>query len=179
MTLYGAAASSVVWWVVWPAATQLVVWLVVSAAFGSVVVRQLHLIGRSGGTPRRTFDRVLARNIGVVIVAYAIAEAASAVLLHLLQHDALIFPIAVGIAGIHFFVFARVLDTWQYYVTGAMDCLAALGSVLLVGPGSRIGAIPSLVFYPLLGGGIALFVTAGLMLYESQTVLSALPRASH
>jgi hypothetical protein len=51
-----------------------------------------------------------------------------------LRHDALIFPIAVGIAGVHFFLFARVLDTWQYYVTGILDCLAVAITLLLALP---------------------------------------------
>ncbi|MDQ6878457.1 MAG: hypothetical protein M3082_12355 [Candidatus Dormibacteraeota bacterium] len=88
-----------------------------------------------------------------------------------LQHDALIFPIAVGIAGVHFFAFARVLDTWQYYVTGILDCLAVAITLLLASSDSKVGAMPSWIFYPLVGGGAALFVTAGLMFYESGLIL--------
>src|SRR5258708_9888868 len=35
--------------------------------------------------------------------------------------DALIFPIAVAIAGVHFWAFARVLGVWQYIVTGRSE----------------------------------------------------------
>jgi hypothetical protein len=109
-----------------------------------------------------------------VILIYTIAEGVSTGALHALRHDALIFPIAVGIAGVHFFVFARVLDTWQYYVTGILDCLAVATTLLLASSDSKVGAMPSWIFYPLLGGGAALFVTAGLMLYESGVILMRL-----
>jgi hypothetical protein len=174
MALYGAAGSSVAWWAVWPAPLQLVVWLIITLSLAIAVTVQLaRVVDRSAPTKgRRPFDRILARKIGVVIFAYAITEGIVALAIHLLQHDALIFPVAVGITGVHFFVFARVLETWQYYVTGGLDCLAALGSVVLTNQASTIGVIPSWVFYPLLGGGIALFITAALMLFESHTILS-------
>lgn len=108
---------------------------------------------------------------------YAIAEGISAGALHALHQDALIFPIAVGIVGVHFWVFARVLDIWQYYVTGILDCLAVAITLLLAGPDSKVGTMSSWIFYPLLGGGVALFVTAGLMLYESGVIVMRLSRA--
>lgn len=180
MAIYGAAASSIAWWAVWPATLQLVVWLMITVGLGLVVIVQLaRLVDRPAATRgRRPFDRVLARKIGVVIFAYAIVEGIAALVLHLLQRDAFIFPVAVGIAGVHFFVFARVLETWQYYITGGLDCLAAFGSVALTSQASTIGVIPAWVFYPLLGGGIALFITAALMLYESHTIMSVPARAT-
>ncbi|MEA2655114.1 MAG: hypothetical protein QOI23_479, partial [Chloroflexota bacterium] len=36
---------------------------------------------------------------------------------------------------------------------------------------SRVGPMPSWIFYPLVGGGVAFFVTAGLMFYESRVIL--------
>jgi hypothetical protein len=39
-----------------------------------------------------------------------------------------------------------------------------------------VGAMSSWIFYPLLGGGAALFVTAGLMLYESGVILIRVSR---
>lgn len=180
MTLYGAAASSVVWWAVWPATIQLVGWLLVTLCLFLVAILQLAQHLRRSGAPmrRRPFDRPLARRIGVVIVVYSVAEGAAATALHLVQQDALIFPVAVAIAGVHFFVFARVLDTWQYYVTGVLDCLAALGGILLTSQSSTIGAIPSWVFLPLLGGGVALLVAAVLMLIESNAILSVPAQAT-
>lgn len=77
----------------------------------------------------------------------------------------------------HFWGFARVLETWQYYVTGILDCLAVAITLLTASPGSMVGAMSSWTFYPLLGGGVALFVTAGLMLYESGVVLTRLSHA--
>lgn len=172
MTLYGAAAASVVWWTMWPAPLQLGAWLLVVAGLTIAVLLQLQRVRshfpRASG--RRPFDRGLARRIGLVILAYSVAECVAAVVLHLLDHDALIFPIAVAIAGIHFFVFARVLETWQYYVTGVLDCVAALASVVFVSQASTVGLLSAWIFFPLAGGGVALFVTAGLMLYESRAI---------
>jgi hypothetical protein len=178
MTLYGAGSSSVIWWGAGAAPIALAIWALVTVALGLIGIVQLVRIHKLSGPPvaRRTFDRVLARNIGAVILIYSIAEGISAGALHSLQHDALIFPIAVGIAGVHFWVFARVLDTWQYYVTGILDCLAVAITLLMASPGSMVGAMSSWIFYPLLGGGAALFVTAGLMLYESGVILV---RVSH
>ena len=176
MTLYGAGSSSVVWWGAGAAPVALAVWALVTVALGLIGIVQLDLIRKLSGptaAPRK-FDRVLARNIGAVILIYTIAEGISAEALHALRHDALIFPIAVGIAGVHFFVFARVLDTWQYYVTGILDCLAVAITLLLASSDSKVGAMPSWIFYPLLGGGAALFVTAGLMFYESGVILMRL-----
>ena len=152
------------------------VWAFVTLGLGLTGIVQLVRIHNLPGPPaaRRKVDRTLARNIGAVILVYTIAEGISAGALHALQHDALIFPIAVGIAGAHFLVFARVLGTWQYYVTGILDCLAVAMTLLLASPDSKVGAMPSWIFYPLLGGGAALFVTAGLMLYESGVSLMRL-----
>lgn len=176
MTLYGAGSSSVVWWGARSAPVAFALWALVTVALGLIGIVQLVRIHKLSGPPvaRRKFDRVLARNIGTVILAYTIAEGVSAVALHALRHDALIFPIAVGIAGVHFWVFARVLDTWQYYVTGILDCFAVAITLLIASPGSMVGTMSSWIFYPLLGGGVALFVTAGLMLYESGVIVMRL-----
>ncbi len=173
MTLYGAGSSSVVWWGAGAAPVVLAIWAIVTAVLGLIGTVQFNRIHKLWGTPaaRRKFDRVLARNVGAVILIYTIAEGVSAGALLALQHDALIFPIAVGIAGVHFFAFARVLDTWQYYVTGILDCLAVAITLLLASSDSKVGAMPSWIFYPLVGGGAALFVTAGLMFYESGLIL--------
>ncbi|MDQ6672129.1 MAG: hypothetical protein M3069_15530 [Chloroflexota bacterium] len=109
-----------------------------------------------------------------MILAYSIAEGVSATALHASNHDPLIFPIAVAIAGIHFWVFARVLDTWQYYVAGTLDCLVVAMTLLMASPTSMAGETPSWIFYPLLGNGAALFVTAFLMLFESRSILTRL-----
>jgi hypothetical protein len=176
MTLYGAGSSSVVWWGVEAAPVALAIWALVTGALGLIGIVQLNQIHKLSGprAARRKFDGALARNIGVVILIYTIAEGISAGALHALRHDALIFPIAVGIAGVHFFVFARVLHTWQYYITGSLDCLAVAITLLLASSDSKVGAVPSWIFYPLVGGGAALFVTAGLMLYESGVILMGL-----
>jgi hypothetical protein len=176
MTLYGAGSSSVIWWEAQHVPVAQAVWAVVTLALGLTGAVQLVRIHNLQGPPaaRTKFNRILARKIGAVILAYTIAEAISAVALHALQHDALIFPIAVGIVGVHFWVFARVLDIWQYYVTGILDCLAVAITLLIASPGSMVGAMSSWIFYPLLGGGAALFVTAGLMLYESGAILTRL-----
>ena len=176
MTLYGAGSSSVVWWGAGTAPVALAVWALVTVALGLIGIVQLDRIRKLSGqtaAPRK-FDKILARNIGAVILIYTIAEGISAGALHALRHDALIFPIAVGIAGVHFFVFARVLDTWQYYVTGILDCLAVAITLLLASSDSKVGATPSWIFYPLVGGGAALFITAGLMFYESGVILMGL-----
>jgi hypothetical protein len=179
MTLYGAGASSVIWLVAQPVPIAIGVWAVVTVALGLVGFVQLARLRKLPSPPTgpRPFDRVLARNIGAVILIYAIAEAISALVLHALQHDGLIFPIAVGIAGVHFWVFARVLDTWQYYVTGTLDCAAVAITLLVANPSSMVGAMSSWIFYPLLGGGMALLVTAGLMFYESAVALARLSHA--
>ncbi len=176
MTLYGAGSSSVVWWGAGAAPVALASWAIMTVAFGLIGIVQLDRIRKLSGPPAapRKFDTLLARKIGAVILIYTIAEGISAGALHALRHDALIFPIAVGIAGVHFFVFARVLDTWQYYVTGILDCLAVAITLLLASSDSKVGAMPSWIFYPLLGGGAALFVTAGLMFYESGVILMGL-----
>ena len=160
MAAYGAAAMSVVWWALWPAPGALAIWCVVTLALGLVISMQLVRVSRlTTGAPRRMFDKRLARNIGIVIVVYAVVEGVAAGGIHAIGQDAWIFPVAVLIAGAHFFLFARVLATWQYYVTGTLDCLVAALPVVFLSPSSTVGALPSWVFYPLLGGGAALVVT--------------------
>jgi hypothetical protein len=178
MTLYGAGASSVIWSIAQPVPIAPAVWALVTLAVGLAGIVELVRIHNLSGplASRQKFDRVLARNIGAVILAYTIAEGVSAEALHAWRHDALIFPIAVGIAGLHFWVFARVLDTWQYYVTSILDCLAVAITLLVASPGSMVGTMSSWIFFPLLGGGAALFVTSGLMLYESEAILMRLSR---
>jgi hypothetical protein len=84
---------------------------------------------------------VLARKIGAVIGTYTVAEGVSALTLHALQQDALIFPIAVVIAGVHFWVFARVLGIWEYWVTGILDCLVVGITLVLTSPQSMVGSM--------------------------------------
>jgi hypothetical protein len=171
MTLYGAGSSSVVWGATeWPIA--LAIWGLVTAAMAFAGTRLLleirHIPGRQVG-PRR-FDRTLARNIAAVIAIYAIVESVSAGVLHANRQDDLIFPVAVGIVGLHFWLFARVLSTRQYYLTGAWDVLAVALTLGFTGPHARVGDISAWVFYPLAGNGVALFITAGLMLLESAKI---------
>jgi hypothetical protein len=115
---------------------------------------------------------VLARKIGIVIGTYSIAEVIAALALHALHQDSLIFPIAVAIAGVHFWVFARVLGIWEYYVTGTLDCLMVAITLLVASPSSMVGSLSSWIYYPLFGGGVALLITAGLMLLVSRSLLS-------
>jgi len=172
MAVYGAAATSVVWWAIWPAPAWLSIWCLVTLALGLLIAMLLVRVRRlTRGLQRPTFNRRLARNIGLVIVAYTLAEGLAAGGLHAGRHDAWIFPVAVMIAGAHFFVFARVLATWQYYLTGILDCLAAVIPVVSLNPSSAVGTLPSWVFYPLLGGGAALFITAAPMACESAVIL--------
>ncbi len=180
MVLYGAGASSVVWWGAGAVSILLAVWGFVTLTLGLVGVVQVVRIHKLSNPPvaRQRFNRALARNIGVVIAIYSIAEAVSATVLHALQRDPLIFPIAVAIAGVHFGVFARVLDTWQYYITGLVDCLGVAVTLLIVSPGSMVGTLSAWIFYPLVAAGIALFLTAGLMLYESGAILVRLSHAA-
>jgi hypothetical protein len=179
MTLYGAAATSVVWWALWPAPVWLALWCLVTLAIGLVLTMQLIRVRTlMRGQPRQTFNQRLARNLGLVIGAYAVVEGVAAGGLHASGHDVVIFPVAVTIAGAHFFLFGRVLATWQYYVTGILDCLASAIPVLSLSPNSTVGDLPSWVFYPLLGGGAALFVTAALMTYESGMILRQLSSTS-
>ena len=77
-------------------------------------------------------------------------------------------------SGAHFWAFAWVLGVWQYVVTGALDCLFVLITLLAVSQASMVGSMPAWVFYPLLGGGVALLVTGALMLYESDEILRRL-----
>jgi hypothetical protein len=179
MTLYGAGASSVIWWAGQDGWLSAAVWALVTCGLGLAGIAQLVSIRNLSGTPGppRRFDRVLARKIGAVIGIYTIAEGLSALTLHALQHDGLIFPIAVAIAGVHFWVFARVLRIWEYYVTGILDCLVVAITLLFASPTSMVGSMSSWIFYPLFGGGAALLVTAGLMLYESRSILRRLSRA--
>ena len=176
MTLYGAAASSVIWWEGPSGWLGAAVWALLVFGLGLAGILQLVAVRNFSGTsgPPRRFDRVLARKIGAVIGTYTVAEGVSALALHALQHDALIFPIAVAIAGVHFWVFARVLGIWEYYVTGTLDCLVVAATLVVVSPQSMIGSMSSWTFYPLLGGGAALLVTAGLLLYESRNIVRQL-----
>jgi hypothetical protein len=176
MTLYGAAASSVIWWEGPDGWLGAVVWTLVTFALGLAGFAQLVRVRNSSGTsgPPRRFDRVLARKIGTVIGTYTIAEGISALTLHALHQDALIFPIAVAIAGVHFWAFARVLRIWEYYVTGILDCLVVAITLAMTTPRSMVGSMSSWIFYPLLGGGVALLITAVLMLFESRSMLRRL-----
>jgi hypothetical protein len=173
MTLYGAGASSVLWWQGWAGWLGAAVWVLITLGLGVAGAMQLVSIRRFAGTsgPPRRFDRVLARKIGAVIGIYAVAEGISAVTLHAFRQDALIFPIAVAIAGVHFWVFARVLGTWEYYVTGIVDCLIVAITLIATNSSSMVGSMSSWIFYPLLGGGAALLITAGLMLIDSRSAL--------
>jgi hypothetical protein len=183
MTLYGVGASSVVWWEGNERWLGGAVWALVTLALGIAGVVQLLSVRRltASATPRK-FDRGLARKIGAVIGIYALVEAISAITLHALHNDALIFPIAVGVAGVHFWAFAWALGVWQYVITGILDCLFVAIILVVASPGSMVGSMPAWVFYPLLGGGVALLVTAVLMLYESGGILrrlGELPNAAH
>lgn len=176
MTLYGAGASSVIWWEGTFGWLGAVLWAVAGLGLGLAGTAQLisirNLSGASG--PSRRFDRILARKIGAVIGTYTVAEGFSALTLHALQYDVLIFPVAVGIAGVHFWVFARVLGIWEYYVTGTLDCLVVAITLVVTTPSSMVGSMSSWVYFPLAGGGVALLVTAGMMLYESRAVVRGL-----
>lgn len=179
MTLYGAGSSSAVWGATeWPVA--LAIWGLVTAALGvagTLQLLELRHLARGQAGPRK-FDRTLARNIGAVILIYATAEGVSAGILHALRQDAFIFPVAVGVAGAHFWLFARVVSTWQYYVTGALDLVAVAITLGIANPRSTVGDMSALVFYPLVGAGAALFITAGLMLLESATLSKQLRSAA-
>jgi hypothetical protein len=183
MTLYGVGASSVVWWEGNERWLGGAVWALVTLALGIAGVVQLLSVRRltASAAPRK-FDRGLARKIGAVIGIYALVEAISAITLHALHNDALIFPIAVAVAGVHFWAFAWALGVWQYVITGILDCLFVAITLVVASPGSMVGSMPAWVFYPLLGGGVALLVTAVLMLYESGGILRRLgdlPNAAH
>jgi hypothetical protein len=177
MTLYGAGASSVIWWEGRDGWLGAAVWALVTLGLGLAgIVLLISIRNRSGTSgPPRSFDRVLARKIGIVIGTYSVAEVIAALALHALHQDSLIFPVGVAIAGVHFWVFARVLGIWEYYVTGVLDCLVVAITVLVASPSSMVGSMSSWTYYPLLGGGIALLITAGLMLLGSRTLLSHLP----
>jgi hypothetical protein len=176
MTLYGAGASSVIWWEGSDRWVGGAIWTLVTLALGLAGIEQLGSIRKlsAASVAPRKFDRVLGRKIAAVIGIYAVAEGISALALHALHNDSLIFPIAAGIAGVHFWAFAWVLGVWQYVVTGILDCLFVALTLAVVSPESMIGSMSAWVFYPLLGGGAALLVTAGLMLYESRGILSRL-----
>ncbi len=175
MTLYGAGASSVIWWEGTDGWLAAAVWALVALGLGLAGTTQLISIRNlSGASGPGRFDRILARKIGAIIGTYSLAEGISALTLHALQHDGLIFPVAVGIAGVHFWVFARVLGIWEYYVTGILDCLVVATTLVVTTPTSMVGSMSSWVFFPLLGGGVALLVTAGLMLYESRAIVRGL-----
>jgi hypothetical protein len=183
MTLYGVGASSVVWWEGNDRWLGGAVWALVTLALGIAGVVQLLSVRRltTLAVPRK-FDRGLARKIGAIIGIYTLVEAFSALTLHALHNDALIFPIAVAVAGVHFWAFAWALGVWQYVITGILDCLFVAITLVVASPGSMVGSMPAWVFYPLLGGGAALLVTAGLMLYESGGILRRLgdlPNTAH
>jgi hypothetical protein len=173
MTLYGAGAASVIWWGGNYRWLGLAAWALVSLALGIAGVVQLLTIRsrEAASRARRQFDRRLARKIGGLIGIYTVVEAISALGLHALRLDPLIFPIAIAIAGVHFWAFAWVLGVWQYIVTGMLDCLFVLITLLAVTSASMVGSMPAWIFYPLLGGGVALLVTAALMLYESDGLI--------
>jgi hypothetical protein len=183
MTLYGVGASSVVWWEGNDRWLGGALWALVTLALGIAGVVQLLRVRRlTALTVPRKFDRGLARKIGAVIGIYALVEAISAITLHALLNDALIFPIAVAVAGVHFWAFAWALGVWQYVITGILDCLFVAITLVVASPGSMVGSMPAWVFYPLLGGGVALLVTAVLMLHESGGILrrlGELPNAAH
>jgi hypothetical protein len=184
MTLYGAGASSVIWWEGNYRLLGLAAWALVSLALGIAGVVQLLRIRSLAAASRapRAFDRGLARKIGALIGIYSVVEAISALALHTLHLDPFIFPTAVAIAGVHFWAFAWVLGVWQYIVTGILDCLFVLITLLVVSHTSMVGSMPAWVFYPLLGGGVALLVTGALMLYESGEILRrlhAVPNTAH
>jgi hypothetical protein len=183
MTLYGVGASSVVWWEGNDRWLGGGVWALVTLALSIAGVMQLLSVHRlTASVAPRKFDRRLARKIGAIIGIYTLVEALSALTLHALHNDALIFPIAVAVAGVHFWAFAWALGVWQYVVTGILDCLFVAITLVVASPGSMVGSMPAWVFYPLLGGGAALLVTAGLMLYESGGILRRLgdvPNAAH
>jgi hypothetical protein len=154
----------------------LATWALVALALGITGLTQLRSIrnlATASGAPRE-FDRRLARKIGALIGIYSVVEAISALALHALHLDSFIFPIAVAIAGVHFWAFAWVLGVWQYVVTGILNCLFVLVTLLVVSHTSLVGTMPAWVFYPLLGGGAALLVTGALMLYESGDILKRL-----
>jgi hypothetical protein len=176
MTLYGAVASSVIWWEGNHTWLGLAAWALVSLALGTAgVVQLLRIRSRAvGSSAPRQFDRRLARRIGALIGIYTVVEAIAALALHSFHLDELIFPIAVAIAGIHFLAFAWVLGVWQYIVTGLLDCLFVLVTLLAVSPSSMVGSMSAWVFYPFLGGGVALLVTAALIFYESGEILRRL-----
>ena len=159
------------------------VWALVTLALSIAGVVQLLSVRRlTASVSPRKFDRRLARKIGAIIGIYTLVEALSALTLHALHNDALIFPIAVAVAGVHFWAFAWALGVWQYVITGILDCLSVALTLVVASPGSMVGSMPAWVFYPLLGGGAALLVTAGLMLYESGGILRRLgdaPNAAH
>lgn len=173
ITLYGAWSSSVVWGA-WPIPPVIVGWALVILALGLAGVVQLvrirHLSAGKGARP--TMARDLVRRVGAVLFGYAISAVVAASALHGLKHDALILPMLVVIVGVHFWVLARVLQIWQYYVTGVLDCVAVAITLLATRPGSSIGALSSWIVYPLLGNGVALFVTAGLLITESVALVA-------
>lgn len=176
MTLYGAAASSVIWWEGDNRWLGGAVWALVALALGIAGIMQLLSVRSLTGAPAgaRKFDRVLARRVGTVIGIYTVAEAISALALHAMGFDPLIFPIAVAVAGVHFWAFAWVLGVRQYIVTGILDSLFVAITLVVTRPTSMVGSMSAWVFYPLLGGGVSLLVTAGLMLYESGRILRRL-----
>ena len=184
MTMYGAGASSVIWWEGNYRWLGLAAWALVSLALVIAGVVQFLSIRSLAAASRaaRQFDRRLARKIGALIGIYTVVEAISALALHAVHLDPLIFPIAIAVAGAHFWAFAWVLGVWQYIVTGVLDCLFVMITLMAVSRSSMVGSMPAWVFYPLLGGGVALLVTGALMFYESGEILRRLhsmPKTAH
>jgi hypothetical protein len=160
-------------WGAWPIPLVIAGWALVIVALGMAGVVQLVRIRHlsTGKVARPTMTRELIRRVGAVLFGYAISAAVAASALYGLKHDALILPVLVVVVGVHFWVLARVLQVWQYYVTGVLDCIAVAISLLATDPRSSIGPLSAWIVYPLLGNGVALFVTAGLMITESAVIL--------
>jgi hypothetical protein len=178
ITLYGAWSSSVILGA-WPVPLVIAAWTLVIFTLGLSGVAQLVRIRRLKGRPwpRQPVNRVVIQKVGAVLVAYAVAAFVAASALHLLKHDSLVMPVLVAIVGLHFWVFGQVLHVWQYYVTGVLD-LVTVAITLLVTTDTIVGALPAWILYPLLGNGVALFITAGLMVAESIAVVARQSRTS-
>jgi hypothetical protein len=178
ITLYGAWSSSVILGA-WPVPLVIAAWTLVIFTLGLSGVAQLVRIGRLTVRPgpRQPVNRALVRKVGTVLGAYAVVALVAASALHLLRHDGLVLPVLVAIVGVHFWVLGRVLRIWQYYVTGVLD-LVTVAITLLVTTDTIVGALPAWILYPLLGNGVALFITAGLMVAESIVVVARHSRTS-
>ncbi|HEV3462152.1 MAG TPA: hypothetical protein VG413_08925 [Candidatus Dormibacteraeota bacterium] len=179
ITLFGAWSSSVVLGA-WPTPLAITAWALVIFALGSAGVVQLSRIRKlsTGKGQWPVMNRDLVRKVGVVLIGYAISAVLAASVLHWLRHDTLILPVLVVIVGLHFGAFARVLHVWQYYLTGVLACVGVAITLLATEPGSSVGALSSWILFPLLGNGVALFATAGLMIAESEVLLTRRGRPS-